>query len=391
MKRVFENERCPLIQIYISFIFCFGYLFNNYLLAVVGLFFVAFYTLFKERRLAIHKEYLPMLLCMSVWAISTLYSYNGTYAMKFLTYCVCIMLMFAIQPDVINRTFFLTLFLFSSVHVVFILLQAISYSFVDGIAYRILSNSQYSVAHSIYNWSGALTGITGQTGAAALYCVTCLSIIVMNAMKNKRWYLAAIFPSIALLLTQKRSFLLIGLALVIILELQQMKKNSLKQKIALLFVGALAIFMVYYVTSRYIDVSGIISKLEKGSTSNRNVLWSNMISIFNKHPVFGIGLLSTDVLFGMTGHNIYLQLLCENGIIGALPFFYLFIHALYISIKYRIDNERCTFAMYHLLFIFAYGFLGNPIYEFTHMILFFLCYDVIIRSKTQYLDSRVLV
>ena len=105
-----------------------------------------------------------------------------------------------------------------------------------------------------------------------------------------------------------------------------------------------------------------------------------MISLFHSYPLFGIGLYSTDTILGMTGHNIYIQLFCENGIIGALVWLALLFRSLKLAIKNRHNNDLVAFSRMTILFILAYGFLGNPIYEIQTLFLLFICTTVLERS-----------
>ena len=114
--------------------------------------------------------------------------------------------------------------------------------------------------------------------------------------------------------------------------------------------------------------------------SNRDVLWNKMMILFKSNPLFGIGLYSTDTILGMTGHNIYIQLFCENGIFGALVWLALLFRSLKLVIKNKLNNDIVAFSRISILFILAYGFLGNPIYEIQTLFLLFICTTVLERS-----------
>lgn len=377
-----------LMELYISLMFCFGYLFNNYALAVIGLIFVVFNLSMCKQKFLLHKYYYPIIIGILIWGISALFSSDSGYALKYVFYCLCLLLIFGFMNLSSYEKIFDFMFIFTGIHVFFIILQAFFFNFVDGIAYRILSETQYHVVHSIYSWSGALAGITGQTATAALYCVVFLSIIVIKAMTNKTWYILALAPLIGILLTQKRAFLLVSIIDILIIEMQQMKKEKIRKRLWLIITIMVMVFILYNITTKYVDVTGIINKIQRGSTSNRDVLWKEMIQIINKNFWFGKGLFSTNTILGMTGHNIYLQLLCENGIIGAVPFFCFFVYVTYLVFKYKNNNINICFANFQWLFILGYGILGNPIYEFSHIILFFISYDIIMKNKIDYDKNR---
>ena len=55
-------------------------------------------------------------------------------------------------------------------------------------------------------------------------------------------------------------------------------------------------------------------------SSGRYSLYQKMFDIFVQNPILGIGTMSVLPLLGNLGHNIYLQVLCENGLFSFILF-----------------------------------------------------------------------
>lgn len=353
---------------YLAFFFSFGYLFNMYYLAVLLLFISIFLSCIGKK--AVNPRLLGSLsLLGTIWLISSLYSYEMSLAIKYTLFCIVVFLsLILLNREVFERSFRYIMIL-CMIHISIVLIQYFSYSTIDVLARKILSKAYYTQAKVIYNYCGALAGITGQTGQVALYCVAFILGVDSYAKQKKFFYVFLIPAFIALILTQKRSFLFISAALTMVSVLSDMKQATRKKKVILGVLVFASVALGYYLIASFFDVSNFFDKVEKGSLSNRDVLWREMIALFVENPIFGVGFYSTDILLGMTGHNIYLQLLCENGLIGAVPF--------YVSIIYfscfvlRLKTKKTTSNSFKLnyLFMILYGFLGNPIYEFTHIII----------------------
>lgn len=115
------------------------------------------------------------------------------------------------------------------------------------------------------------------------------------------------------------------------------KKSSLKGLTALLVI----IFIVIIISFNAITIPNIhyyelLTKENKGESINtRFELYSKSIEYFNENPLFGLG---TGGFLGKEGtnpHNLLLQIVTENGIIGLLIFI-VFIYTILLNIKFYI-------------------------------------------------------
>ena len=138
------------------------------------------------------------------------------------------------------------------------------------------------------------------------------------------------------------------------------------------------------------DIARVFERFQTAGSDNASLLrilmWDRACSIFNQTPILGIGWygfryksgLST--LTGATAgcHNIYLELLCETGLLGFCVFIMAMASSIVITwknINYLSHQERdveltsiklalsVSFAIQ--FFVLLYGMTGNPIYDST--------------------------
>lgn len=377
-----EHVKRELLPFYMAFIVMFGFAFNMYALFVgaVVLSFV-FRPTFPQNFLKINNAKIFIFICGIVWLFSCFYSLNPIFSLKYMflyysAFCITVFSSSAVYKRMLKY-----LVLLGGIHVAFILIQFFDNEFVIGVGERLLDSEQLQMNNHLYTYSHACAGLTGQTGQAALFTLLFIFALTPYAMKN--WKVLFLFPPaiIALMLTQKRSFLFIGIFLVFVFLLHGSKRLNLHKKMFLItLLGVLGIVVAYYVET-YFDISFLIEKIESGSTSNRDVLWMNMFRIIEENPIIGCGLYSTDVILGMTGHNIYIQLLCENGIIGSIFFYALLSYSLMLALRTRNNAEETVFSKISILFILLYGLLGNPIYEIQTLFILFVGMTVLKEKK----------
>lgn len=178
-------------------------------------------------------------------------------------------------------------------------------------------------------------------------------------------YLVPIFVLIAaiMIVGRRGELLSIGLTVVFIYFLIQNKKQLAVKLLALVLFAAicLALFVIFLedlkeigFLSRYVmTIENILEG--KDTSSGRTELYGTAISIFLKYPLFGIGWGSfsnhiTAEFQAEHGsgvadvHNIYLQFLCETGIVGTIliltPIIYIFVKTISQTRRIYKLNER---------------------------------------------------
>lgn len=198
------------------------------------------------------------------------------------------------------------------------------------------------------------------------------------------------------ILTAKRGLLLgSGVALIISYIINQKSRNIPIGKvfivIFLIIIIVIAILLnldaFKILLIRFIEVDDI--------TTGRTNIYFKMLSSILKNPLIGTGTASAFKMLGIGGHNIYLTVLFENGIVA---FTFLIIAILYTLYKTiinaffigrHIGHSKLPFFIFGLyiqILFFIYGFFGNPLYD--NYILYFYLFSLLINSNMIYNFKR---
>lgn len=152
--------------------------------------------------------------------------------------------------------------------------------------------------------------------------------------------------------------------------------------------------LVIYALSFYVE--GVASSFERITamlamgnetldvSNGRFKLYAIAWDFFKKSPILGIGWreFSKEVVNFYNqdsvlrdAHNVFLQLLCETGVIGFLVFVSLFISAIVRTIQLVLKSTKnmlclsdktktvLTFSLCYQVFFLAYCITGNPLYD----------------------------
>lgn len=205
---------------------------------------------------------------------------------------------------------------------------------------------------------------------------------------------------VALLLTTKRAHLLFSLvALLFVYYIEKRKLTRIFKVIAILTVALLVLFAV----SEFIEpIQLLLAPIQRffgqsDITTGRIYIWEVAIKYFKEKPIFGqgwnwffnitkSGIVTTYIGGNIQVHNVYLQLLCETGIVGFIFIMFMliktFLTALEVQKKFWIEqkflsNKEHKFLMFSItyqFFFFCYCMTGNPLYDaMVYIVYFFSC------------------
>lgn len=300
-------------------------------------------------------------------------------------------------------------FKFNENYVMQVIWIGLSIQMIAGFYFWIFPN-QLMIFSNIYNLSGVwlskferqvqagyLMGLVTHYSQSGIYMAmgTILSVgslladrIQLQHFKWKKIVLCLAFM-IALILTGKRGQLLFALVSVILMYFVGYINGNLKKKINqfILFVVFIILALVIVLRipafsntlSRFIFVESMNSSALNEVSSNRvEELWIPAIEAFQNHKVLGIGwrqfMYQFPTLNGVQNdcHNIYIQLLCENGLIGFVLFLSVILYTYILAwksllIEKNSASKKCytqlMFAFGYQTFFVLYGFTGNPLYD----------------------------
>lgn len=214
-----------------------------------------------------------------------------------------------------------------------------------------------------------------------------IALLFSSHKKRKKInILYVIIVAIALLLTGKRASIIFStVSLVMVYYIYN--SNKPLNRFGKLFLLAIVVMIAFYIGSVFIPslsnfIDRFIETSEAGDVSLGRIKQSAIaLNIFFKNWILGGGWDSFKYLykaqFGilLNVHNIYIQLLCENGVLGAMPFFAFFIVAMYRAIKsliylrkhqtgkYPTAEMYLGFSIAMQSFFLLYGITGNPLYD----------------------------
>lgn len=257
----------------------------------------------------------------------------------------------------------------------------------------------------------AYTGFSSNLGFTAGH-ITAGILLLVTVFRNKRieYYIELSFLFITLLLTGKRStfvFLLIAITAIYFVSTVGVKKISRIAIIALIALIMLAGLFIFQnqlssvpVFNRLIETINGIRQGEDIS-SNRTMIYLYAYSLFKENPILGIGwghfrrmtLGNITWVNTVEVHNIYLQLLCETGIIGfSIMMFSIVVHLIhaYKAVRYEIVKNQMRqwrallmFAFSYQVFFLLYGIVENALYDYNFLIMYFLsCAIIIVYERT---------
>ena len=239
-----------------------------------------------------------------------------------------------------------------------------------------------------YN-SGCMAGLTNHYSTNAMY----VSVGLLTAFtylrrkpKNAVIWIWTIFMGVALLLTGKRAHILFSAVAIVFGILMSLKSMNVQKKAITITAGSvIAIAAIAFAFIKFPALTKFIQRfqetMDSGNVSmGRFDLWKAAIEAFKNKPIFGIGwkqykptvsiLLAKSRTYEV--HNVYLQLLCETGIIGALVYYIWFVVMLVMAMKNIRDyanNDKgnglvkCFFALIMQCFFLMYCLTGNPLYD----------------------------
>ena len=248
----------------------------------------------------------------------------------------------------------------------------------------------------------AYGGILGEVAYSAFAMNIGIAIIVSKYLSKQKlsvvnWVQLIIFM-IGIMVSFKRSLLLIPIFAFFILFLISKKNNKMKNAIKLFVVLIGIVIIILAIFPEALDTLGrFSSETANGDVLNgRTDLWKYSFDMFKENPIFGLGYssyteycYSQGYYYDYLAHNIYIQLLGEVGIVGFTLFIAFFINALIKTVKSikREENIETLYLLYFSLFMqivfLVYGLTGNPLYFSQQMIIYMLCISILSNIGTK--------
>jgi len=264
------------------------------------------------------------------------------------------------------------------------------------------------------------TGFQREVAVVSAYIIAGLGVSLFICQKNYKSKLISIFLLIALVVTNKRAYIIFPV-MAIVIELLWMnysagkiwaKRTTFPKYIIMISMSVLLIFVFWnsiYNIPIVQRIGQTITAFVSGedATTGRGVLWLASWQLFLQKPILGIGWRNTEryirlIVYSsveLSTHNVYLQLLTETGIVGGIIFLIAFVYSVYIisrvykNIKQKklMKNRNVCyyrFSTYYQIFFLLYCITGVNMQDKTYMIIYFFSififkYRTLIESHNQ--------
>lgn len=228
--------------------------------------------------------------------------------------------------------------------------------------------------------------------------------IAMGAVYNFRkiiftnsWIVIEGILMFGMLLTGKRgafAYVIVALLMIYFLEGESKERVFRVIKIA---VVVLVLYVLLAFIAMYSKIPSIVriyetvnSLIFSGTADNtgRTQLQEKAFEYFYENPILGIGWRNFKNMFLLRGtyvHCIYIQLLCETGIVGTTIFVFFFIKNVMEGLKkYKwVRTESCYerawigLALFVQVYFLLFGLTENPIYDIEEMIVYMFATGIV--------------
>ena len=348
----------------------------------------------------INKIHFFWLLSLIPMLISSFYSYFKEESIKYVMYFSAGILYFIYFSN--KRKLMIDAIkiqkIFSIIFALFTILPLIDINYYYKILEFLFASDSVAYAKSLIRLANRYPGIgkyPGNNGfILSMGLGICLSQLIVRQHRVSNFICIIIFITSILLTGSRYSFLASLISIILILFFFYRKNTyfskSIKYAMILILIFT-CIFLAYYflpssVFNRFFNKESIYKRLD---------LYKFAWNLFLERPILGHGIntflyytfYETGLLEQTYTHNVFLQLLLETGIIGFLFIVTPFILTLFFSIKisnniiYKTNsnyNEEknikiaLQFSLYFQFIFLIYFLIGNPIYDYNLLFLYFI-------------------
>lgn len=320
-----------------------------------------------------------------------------------LYYGLALLMPFAVFDEIKKTSFYAKFFVVMAVFfTVGCVVNFIVPSTFKTIFFPLYSTSAQQSLLEVERISGTSTyfaGFTSQVGYTSFFISLGIGAVFCfkDTIYKKSWPFLMTIMFSGLLLTGKRApsvFLLV--ALLSIYFFSGYGKDQIMRFVKIIGILIAAVILLG-VIANVTKIDGIIriydavyEFLTAGlvDDSGRNQLHEQALQFFKENPVFGIGWTNFRVMYSFRSthvHCIYLQLLCETGLVGFGIFVTFFatrlMNTLTLVRKTRLTGDMqegswIKFSFFIQLYFLLYGITGNPLYDIEEAIIYFFAIGI---------------
>ena len=248
---------------------------------------------------------------------------------------------------------------------------------------------------SSYKIDKAFAGISAYTMNAAFFSALVFGQSYLNIsktnetpiIKNRVINIILIIISVyAIILSSKRGiFVAIVGATIILMAAIYRNRNFILRMIGILALVALLLYILYQSNEFIAAFMDRFTKSEDITTGRGDIYHFVWQYFLDGSILFGRGTGAVYSVASYGAHDIYLQLLCDHGIIFSIPFYLFLIY----NYCYAFKNKSFMSLYFQSIFL-IYGISGNPLYSnmFMIMYVFYILYANISTGGKKEYESR---
>lgn len=259
--------------------------------------------------------------------------------------------------------------------------------------------------NGLYNYRASFTMHYSANGIfCACGLLTCfiLYLTAENRKEKRKWFIISVFTLAAVFLTAKRAHLIFSVVACCVTYIFYYRKRKFSRFTKLAFFMVISIGVLYVISPLIPGLAELTSRFTEVDTGNfeelstgRSVYWLLCFTQFLQHPVIGIGWYGFRDLYqtqiynlsaGVQGmyldaHNVYIQLLCETGIVGTVAYIIVISYFMIETVKLmriteeldRGDNLKLLISFNFQVFYLIYSLTGNCLYDYTYYLYVLAC------------------
>lgn len=245
---------------------------------------------------------------------------------------------------------------------------------IAGGSYRAIHRAGFTIH---YSYNGIFCAVSS---------LLCFVKVIFN--KERKYKLLLLVAFIGLLLTAKRAHLLFTVFAFIatyMLITPDKKGGRTIKGFFVLFLG----FIALIIASGFVpELAATLERFNVGKdgdiSSNRFDLWALAMNLFKTNPLLGIGWYGYPMSYGnylilndgnrfVNTHNVYIQVLCETGIVGLICYLFIVLYVFFKTlnlIKIVYDSDKtyhfyCVISLSVQIFYLSYSLTGCCLYDST--------------------------
>lgn len=372
---------------YIIFYVCFKHLFinDNFLYLIMGCLFIIiiFKELCRKIKIKLYQEWILYMFLIIDMFISIFYAINILDGIKFFAVFLGFfgISFYFSQFSGWQKLFYKWIKIGCMLHLLF---TFFSVFFID----QSLEITKYFLSSEAQQWTirwakefHHYAGISGQTGTNAFFFSLLIGVFTAEWCSFRNKHISTIFllclSWCGLFLTGKKGLIIASLISTLAVYWNSIKKIDKKKRIVVFISIAGILFSIVCVICHR-----QIYNLFYVSVISRFRIMDGMITAIREEPLWGNGLNSVSYFTydSHLGHNIYMQMWVEQGIIGVILLIITLGYSLILT--YRKNRKIILsgghiqisnyFSLFMQVFVIIYGFFGNPIYDYNIIIVFFM-------------------